>query len=189
MHQQQLRLFVLMLTAVCTSNYLHATQQLIRINARVTNEKQDSFRVFSNQHYDSIVAFDIINKEEELLTIIDANHSIPSWRYNKRVKLSPVQAQNLLNTIEDTATYGQAPAACFSPHLAIAFYRGGKAITDVLICFDCNQLYSGTHIPATGYYGHRAGEHRLPDYGFSTKGNARLSRFCWLFGFGHCGKE
>ncbi|MDB5281053.1 MAG: hypothetical protein JWO06_128 [Bacteroidota bacterium] len=175
MLKQIFALFVLLGSLLPISAYCYAPKPFA----------PDSFKVLSSQQFDSVVAYEIKPKLE-IETII-ANKRVSKYDYTKAVKLTVEQSKAIMKTIEDKSTYGESGAACFNPRMAIVFYRGPDAVTDVLICFECNQLYSKTNIPATWSHTHMAGDYKIPDYGFSKKGRAALVKFCVEFGFGDCG--
>jgi hypothetical protein len=103
---------------------------------------------FANLSCDSVVIYDFDWRGKgEHFSIIDKNGRLAPT-VKKRVKLDGKTAKKLGRLMGETASYGQATAACFEPHLGVVYYKSGAPVAHINICISCNRLYSSLEIPA-----------------------------------------
>ncbi len=131
--------------------------------------------VYGSFSYDSVVAFDV-ELEMERYTIVN-DSAIVMQRCKKRSKLNEAQVTELHTALNGKSTYGAAWAACFEPHLAFIYFKRGKVVAEIMVCFDCNYLRSSPDIKA-------ASDANFP--GFSALGKKRLGGLCNQFNFSNC---
>ena len=96
--------------------------------------------------------------------------------------LSSSQAQEIIEIMGDTSTYGQGVAACFIPRHGVIFYDlKNKPIAHITICMACNRMKSSPFINVSLYH-HQIrtinGEKVvIPAEGFSKLGRQKLVAF------------
>lgn len=145
-----------------------------------------NFNPYSAMLYDSIVAYDF--RGEGGGSIVYKDKLDKTAKNN--IKLSQQQTDSLLFFVCDTGTYGNGTSACFDPHMGIVFYKQGKIISTIDVCFGCNYLISSTYLPAQSYHSR---VNTYDDYlihqsyhGFSEEGKRRLKWLCVNLGLEYC---
>lgn len=125
--------------------------------------------------YDSAVAYNlglresprsILNKDGSLhkSTLLPGNH------------VDEKEIATLLKILNDNATFGGDPYACFEPKHAVLFYKHGKVSGSIQVCFGCNNLVSNPEFPAMNYH-YRKVKGAYQNYGFSKKGVKKLKKY------------
>lgn len=130
--------------------------------------------------YDSLVICDFGNIEETEgnITQIDSRYLLKS-KPQKRVVLSTTEAKEFSNRIGLKSSYGQSAAACFIPHFAALYYKGGVGIASVEICVDCNQLYTSHNIKSLVF------DSDKNEYGMSKEFRKYLKSLLQKYKFSH----
>jgi hypothetical protein len=156
----------------------------------------DKYRKYLNYNpyktieYDSVVAYDF--RGEGGGSITNGKGRLDKTAKNGTM-LSEQQIDSLIETITDTTTYGGFSAACFDPHMGIVFYKNGKAMSTIDICFECNYLVSSEILHATSYHLMRDFREdymvNSPRYGFTPLGRKKLRTLCSQLGLELCPKE
>lgn len=164
--KQMITVFCCLLVAGLLYGYTHASK------SAPLSEKSVVYGSFS---YDSVVAFDVQLEMEQYTIVKDSG--IIKQRCKKRRKLSETQIIELHSALNSKSTYGAAWAACFEPHLAFIYFKRGKVVAEVMVCFDCNYLRSSPDIKS-------AVAAKFP--GFSDLGKKRLGGLCNQFNFSNC---
>jgi hypothetical protein len=122
-------------------------------------------------------------------SIVRGTGLIASVNYGK-----PCDATNLSNlfaVIEDSASFGASPAACFIPHHAIVWWKDNKPVQVIDVCFGCNSMHSSLTTPAQAV--HKTEEEWIDEdgniekyilwnHGFSLSGRKAL--ILWFDGVG-----
>lgn len=144
--------------------------------------------VYGSFTFDSVVAFEI-PIEHEIYSIVKDSLIKPN-AYIKREKLNAEQADKLHSVLNDTAMYGTMPASCFEPHLVLAYFKTGKVVAEISICFRCNTLFANPRIAASYYHQSLSiidnDTFQIVRNGFSDVGREQLGNLCNEFNFSHC---
>lgn len=130
--------------------------------------------------YDSLVICDFGNlvETEGNVTQIGSRYLLKS-KPQKRVALGLVEAKEFSNRIGLKSSYGQSAAACFVPHFAALYYKGGVGIASVEICVDCNQLYTSHNIKSLVF------DSDKNEYGMSKEFRKYLKGLQTKYNFSH----
>lgn len=175
----------------------------------LTSSQKPILSPFDTMKYDRVVAYDYeggetgrqIVKNGELIKRDTLSKRGIGTIYHQK-ELSQAQITRFNNTIGDTASYGLGAASCFTPRLGFVYYRKGKIVGHISICFECNYLVSTPAIPAVYSVANRRnginiGDWRKgntekdykPFWGFSLSGMEKLSGLCKELKFYRCGAD
>ena len=133
---------------------------------------------FDKLDYDKLIAYDFAGSEEPYPAVIDRQGKFVPVILGQQY-LSQEQADNILSTLTNKSTYGEATAACFQPHFAMVFYKENKMINQINVCLDCNYLISDIAIPAVTHKKVNAGtKDEYAITGFTEKGKKAIKDLC-----------
>jgi hypothetical protein len=125
--------------------------------------------------YDSAVAVDYEGREDNLTNILNENGAwISSIKQFK--KLSPAQVKKVQAVIGTATTYEHPEnAACFEPHLGIAYFKYGEVKAQTAICLSCLGIESSAMLGNFTKYS-----------SINTEAAEQLSTVCSELGFSFC---
>lgn len=125
--------------------------------------------------YDSAVAVDYEGREDNLTDILNNNGAwISTIKQFK--KLSPAQVKKVQTIIGSAATYEHPQnAACFVPHLGIAYFKYGEVKAQTAICLSCLGIESTAMLGNFTKYS-----------SINTEAADQLGSICTELGFSFC---
>lgn len=82
-------------------------------------------------------------------------------------KLHEKDVNSIFDTFLNEENFGEYPAACFEPKLALIFYKDNKFVLEINVCLDCNGIRSSSYIKEID-----------TDFGFNKKGKRKIIEFC-----------
>jgi hypothetical protein len=136
---------------------------------------------FAAIRYDSVVAYNFALNDHRVHAILEKDSTLNKTTVLPGRKLTQKEIKSLVKTLVSIDTYGGTSYACFDPKHAFIFYREKRIVALVEICFDCSNIRSTPHIPATSYHFNKSGQ-QYNNYGFSKSGEKWLMDFCRSIG-------
>jgi hypothetical protein len=99
--------------------------------------------------YDSVIVYDFVwySRTSDFVPIIDSKGNLAKT-VKKKAKLDNNTIGELSKQLGLKSSYGEGTAFCFEPHFGIVYYKGGKPVAYINVCFACNILDSNLRIPA-----------------------------------------
>ncbi|WP_027003088.1 hypothetical protein [Hugenholtzia roseola] len=103
-------------------------------------QNQTQQNPFLKLQYDKVVSYQVPDKFS-VLSIVEEDYTLNKHvPTNKGKVLSAQEINALLNIVLDEKSYGGGAAACFDPHWGVVFYKKGKIVGSIEVCFGCNTL-------------------------------------------------
>ncbi len=138
---------------------------------------------FKKLNYNKVIAYDYEGNEEAFGSIISKEGKFVPVVL-KQKSLDKNQVEQIIRTLVDKKTYGEASAACFNPHMALVFYNDKKIVFKIDICFGCNYLISSGEIPAMNHKKIKFEDgHFYYAIGFTKRGKENIKVLAKQLGF------
>jgi hypothetical protein len=94
--------------------------------------------------------------------------SLPSLDIINFTTILPEKEVNsIFETFLNEENFGEYPAACFEPKLALIFYNNNRFVLEINVCLDCNGIRSSSYIKEID-----------TDFGFNKEGKRKIIEFC-----------
>lgn len=139
---------------------------------------KSQLKSFLGVRYDRVLAYSFESNPEGSPPVIDSKGQ-PTKYVKKYMALAQSDIDYLDKILSSPKTYGEAPASCFEPALALVYFKNNKPVIQIDICFECNHLYSTVPIKASRikWVHDDNGKRIYPLDGFSKKGGDALYAF------------
>ena len=123
-------------------------------------------------------------------TWLDRSGGAPGATITRR-KLTVKEAREYLEILSQPDSYGVAPAACYDPRLAVAFYRDDEPMpwATVSTCISCANVGVWPRVAAVLDAPPPVEEGGMGTEGISPKGLGRLRQWCEGLGLTSCTKH
>ena len=102
---------------------------------------------FLSLRFDKVIIFDY-EPFGENPALVEKGKIISTVKIKKQVSIDKAIIDKLNTKLGAKESYGNNHADCFEPHLGIVYYLKNKIVGNIIICLDCNLLYSSIDIPA-----------------------------------------